>query len=193
MPKIKNHLLFFTIPALIICATLLIATSGHAAEAKNEDSSYLYAIRGGILLHDVNILGHSEESGTDFNLEVLFTSPDWLEWFWAPHPHLGVAIHNQGDTHQVYSGLTWEKLFCNKVFLNLGLGLSLHSGNRECSKHCNKKELGSDLLFREALEVGYQINRHHSLSILFFHISNAGLCSENDGMNHLGLRYGYSF
>ena len=181
------------IKTLIICAMLLLPISGYTAETEKEGSSYLYAIRGGIMIHDVNILGHSEESGADFNLELLFSSPDWLEWLWAPHPHIGVAIHSQGDTHQVYSGLTWEKIFSNNIFLSLGLGLTLHSGARECSQRCNVKELGSDLLFRESLEAGYQINRHHSLSIIFFHISNAGLLSENDGMNHLGLRYGYSF
>lgn len=194
MRKIKTRLIFFAIPALIICAALLLPTLGHTTEAENEGTGYIYAIRGGIMIHDVNILGHSEESGADFNLELLFNSPGWLEWAWAPHPHIGVAVHSEGDTHQVYSGLTWEKLFENNVFLNLALGLTLHSGTRECSNHdCNEKELGSDLLFREALEVGYQFNQSHSLSILFFHISNAGLCSENDGMNHLGLRYGYSF
>jgi len=74
-----------------------------------------------------------------------------------------------------------------------GLGLTLHSGNLKCSHGCHDKELGSALLFREALEAGYQINRHHSLSLIFFHISNARVYSENDGMNHLGVRYGYSF
>ena len=193
MQKIKTRLIFFAIPALIICATFLLPTSGHTAEAENEGTSYLYAIRGGILAHDVNIFAHQEEEGVDFNLELLFATPDWLEWLWAPHPHLGVALHSQGDTHQIYSGLTWEKLFCNNIFLSLGLGLTLHSGTTECSDCHNEKELGSALLFREALEVGYQIDQHHSLSILFFHISNVELCSENDGMNHLGLRYGYSF
>ncbi|MCD6430490.1 MAG: acyloxyacyl hydrolase [Deltaproteobacteria bacterium] len=188
----KKYAIIFTLLSIIINGILLLPTTGHTAE--NESPYYLYAIRGGILAHDINILAHSEEDGVDFNLELLFTSPDWLEWLWAPHPHLGVTIHSQGDTHQIYSGLTWEKLFSNNIFINLGCGLSLHSGNLKNSHHKrHEKELGSSLLFREALEVGYQLNRHHSLSLLFFHISNAGLSSENDGMNHLGIRYGYSF
>ena len=192
MRKIKIHLTLFAIPALIVCAILLSPTSGYTAEPPKKDPGYLYAIRGGVLIHDINILGHSEESGADFNLEALFVSPDWLEWLWAPHPHLGIAIHSQDDTNQIYSGLTWEKVFSNNFFINLSLGLTLHDGIRKTSEH-NEKELGSDLLFREALEFGYQIKQHQSLSIFFFHISNAGIYSENDGMNHLGLRYGYTF
>ncbi|MBN2810251.1 MAG: acyloxyacyl hydrolase [Deltaproteobacteria bacterium] len=72
------------------------------------------------------------------------------------------------------------------------MGLTLHNGTRKASKR-DEKELDSDLLFREALEVGYQIKQHQSLSIFFFHISNAGIYSENDGMNHLGIRNGYTF
>ncbi len=191
MRKRKKQLITIALFAITLSVLFLLSTSSHATE--NKSSGYLYAIRGGILAHDINIFAHSEENGVDFNLEILFTSPGWLEWLWAPHPHLGVAIHSQGDTNQVYSGLTWEKLFSNNIFLNIGLGLTLHSGNRECSHSCNEKEMGCALLFREALEIGYQIDRHHSLSLIFFHISNAGLCSKNDGMNHLGLRYGYSF
>ncbi|MBN2705144.1 MAG: acyloxyacyl hydrolase, partial [Deltaproteobacteria bacterium] len=109
-------------------------------------------------------------------------------------PHLGVVLHNEGETHQLYGGLTWEKDFGRHYFINLGLGLSLHSGTRKCKHgHCDDKELGSALLFREALEVGLRLDRHQTLSLFFFHISNAGLVDENDGMNHLGLRYGYSF
>ena len=191
MRKRKKHPFIFIFVSIILSGSLLLPTSGHTAE--NENSGYLYALRGGILAHDINLFAHSEESGVDLNLEILFTSPGWLEWLWAPHPHIGIAIHSQGDTHQLYSGLTWEKIFSNNIFINLGLGLTLHSGNRKGSQHYNGKEMGCALLFREALEVGYQIDQHHSFSLIFFHISNAELYSENDGMNHLGLRYGYSF
>jgi lipid A 3-O-deacylase len=180
-----------TIFAITIGGVIIFPKSGSSAE--NTYSNYLYAMRSGILVHDINMLGSSKENGVDFNVELLFQSPELLECIWAPHPHLGVAIHSQGETNQIYSGLTWEKLFKNNLFMNIGLGLSLHDGNQVCPDGCHEKELGCALLFREALEAGYQLNQHHTLSIIFFHISNARLCRENDGMNHLGIRYGYSF
>jgi lipid A 3-O-deacylase len=176
---------------IIMSAVVTFPGSGNSAENKITNS--LYAIRSGVFIHDIDILGSSKENGFDLNVELLFQSPEWLECIWAPHPHIGVAIHSQGETNQIYSGLTWEKLFKNNYFMNIGLGLSLHDGNQVCSDDCHEKELGCALLFREAIEAGYQISEHHTLSIIFFHISNARLCRENDGMNHLGVRYGYSF
>ncbi len=158
-------------------------------------ASWLTVVRGGVLAHDVGLFGGSEEHGADLNLELLFVSPAWMEKLWAPHPHLGVCLHTDNDTNQVYGGLTWEKVFINHIFLDFSLGLTLHDGDLHCSHHyCHDdKDLGSAVLFREALELGYNITQHHSLSLIVSHMSNAGLSNDNDGMDHVGIRYGYSF
>jgi hypothetical protein len=50
------------------------------------------------------------------------------------------------------------------------------------------------VLFREGLDLGYQFNGGHSVSVHGSHISNAGwFAHENDGMNFLGARYGFRF
>jgi hypothetical protein len=54
-------------------------------------------------------------------------------------------------------------------------------------------ELGCRVLFRESLSVGVRFMKHHSLSVMVDHISNAGLCDHNDGLDTLGVRYGYRF
>ena len=57
----------------------------------------------------------------------------------------------------------------------------------------DSKELGCPLNFRESASIGYRFMEHHSLSIMVDHMSNASLCSENEGMETFGLRYGYTF
>ncbi len=158
-------------------------------------ASFLTAVRGGVFAHDVGLFSSSEEHGADLNVEFLFASPAWLEQLWAPHPHLGVYLHTDNDTNQVYGGLTWEKVFIHRIFLDFALGLTLHDGDLHCSHHyCHDdKDLGSAVLFREALELGCRITSHHSLSLIISHMSNAGLSNDNDGMDHIGIRYGYSF
>ncbi|MGD9261841.1 MAG: acyloxyacyl hydrolase, partial [Desulfobacterales bacterium] len=79
-----------------------------------------------------------------------------------------------------------------RFFFNTGIGLALHNGELDTSDS-DKKSLGTRLLFRIPFEFGYQLTRHHSLSLMFDHISNAYLANENEGMDTLGLRYGYRF
>jgi lipid A 3-O-deacylase len=57
----------------------------------------------------------------------------------------------------------------------------------------DKKSLGSRLLFRIPIEVGYAFDRHHRIIFTFDHLSNGYLVSPNEGMDSLGLIYGYRF
>jgi hypothetical protein len=86
----------------------------------------------------------------------------------------------------------WEFQFENGFFFNIGTGLAVHNGQLE-SNDANKKQLGSRVLFREPIEFGFAIDQHHRISIMFDHISNADLADPNEGLDTLGLRYGFQF
>ena len=79
-------------------------------------------IRLGVLKHDLGPFSSSEESGTDFNFEVLFVSPKFLDFVWAPRPHLGVSINSGDDTDQAYFGLSWEFDVWRNIFAALSFG-----------------------------------------------------------------------
>ena len=49
------------------------------------------------------------------------------------------------------------------------------------------------MLFRESLDLGYRVLGPHSIMFHFDHISNAKLCSTNEGLETFGIRYGYRF
>ena len=147
-------------------------------------------IRGGILAHDaVPTLTH-KELGADINLEVLFHSPDFLGVVWSPRPHIGFAVNTSGDTSQIYAGLTWEWDFWRNMFASLALGGAIHDGDLDVRSD-DEKELGCRVLFRAAVELGYRFRQRHSLSLSIDHISNAGICDQNEGLELLGIRYGY--
>ena len=57
----------------------------------------------------------------------------------------------------------------------------------------DKKWLGSSLLFHIPAEIGYRFDSHNSLSVYFEHTSNAYTQDYNEGMDRLGVRYGYRF
>jgi hypothetical protein len=68
----------------------------------------------------------------------------------------------------------------------------VHNGQLE-SDDANNKQLGSRVLFRVPIEFGFAIGKHHRISIMFDHISNADLADPNEGLDTLGLRYGFQF
>ena len=157
-------------------------------------SRIFYGIRIGLLAHDVGGLwSHSQaEGGVDVNAEIVFNQPSLKLWQSFIMPNMGVSINSQHDTSKVYGGLLWEFVFDNGFFVNSGGGFAIHNGHLE-SDDSNKKQLGSRVLFRVPIEFGFTIQERHRISILFDHISNAYLTSPNEGMDTIGVRYGFQF
>jgi len=103
-----------------------------------------------------------------------------------------LSVNSRGDTSKFYGGIIWELNFPNGFFLAAGLGAAVHNGELDTDDK-DEKSLGSRVLFRIPIEFGYQVTARHSLSILFDHVSNAGLASPNEGLDTIGIRYGYTF
>eukprot|EP00439_Symbiodinium_sp_Y106_P087805 s1_g341.t1 len=164
---------------------LTIGQSG-AQAADNE-------VRIGVLNHEMSLFrGDTQEDGVDINLEVLFDSPEWLEWAWAPRPHVGATIATHDDaTSFIYTGLTWDYNFWGPMFVEGSFGFALHDG--ETGKSTVSNELGCVWNFHESASLGYEVTEAHRVMLTFEHISNASLCSENEGISNVGVRYGYQF
>jgi hypothetical protein len=155
---------------------------------------WLHEIRLGVLKHDVDNLWsrNRKESGVSYNGEIIFSRPNLFFLKGMIRPNLGLSVNDQGDTSKVYAGLVWEVESEAGLFLNLGLGATVHNGELDTDR-ADKKQLGARVLFRIPIEFGFGLNRNHRISIMFDHISNAGLTSPNEGLDTLGLRYGYRF
>jgi|HubBroStandDraft_6_1064221.scaffolds.fasta_scaffold27312_4 lipid A 3-O-deacylase len=166
----------------------------------------------GVLDHDVHFLG-GHESGVDFNPEVIFGSPvsddmiasapGWLRWTLQPRPTIGGTINTAGDTDQAYVGATWSWWLVHNIF-NPDDGIVLgyffgpgfndgHIGEEPLHHPENRQALGSHVLFREAFDLGYQINPTWEISAYLDHISNGGLAKYNQAINDVGLRLGMRF
>ena len=157
------------------------------------ENGCLNEIRMGLLAHDADHLwsGSRKESGVDLNAEVIFKKATVDLFNGVLRPNLGISINNRGDTSRIYGGILWE-LDTPSVFLNLGIGAALHDGERE-TKRDNKKALGSRVLFRIPIEIGLTLYGRHRVSVLFEHVSNGYLAHPNEGLDAIGLRYGFLF
>jgi len=161
-------------------------------QARAQEGSVISEIRAGILAHDIEFLGNSIEDGIDFNAEVLFRSPRFLDFAFSPRPHLGAQVNSRGDTSQIYAGLTWTYSPLDRFWLGFGAGGMVHDG-KTGDNNPGKKALGSHVLFRLSGEIGYDLTEQFSISLYYDHESNAKLANNNEGLNNAGVRFGFKF
>lgn len=193
------------------------STAQQRPVAETGSRSWISELVAGGFVHDPG-QDNNEANTFDLNLEIIFRKVTllsfenrYLRFFFSPNPILGGTINSDNETHTVYLGLNWQHRFENDIFLGGSFGFTYHTGNLDqaeedcpagttCSLPGNRRfvdtgdvTLGSRILFRESIEMGYWFAQRHALSIYFAHMSNASLFDEdNDGMNFVGLRYRYS-
>jgi lipid A 3-O-deacylase len=189
----------------VLCLGAVACLAAAGANAQNLTYSEL---KFGVLAHDVHFLG-GKEHGIDLNPEIILQSPfsdawaatlPWyLQWMAQPRPTVGGEINTSHFTSQAYFGATWTwQLASNLMRPDDGIALSYFFGPSVndgdiVAKKPNRKSLGSNILFREALELGYRINPVYQISVLVDHVSNGGLAKQNQSINDLGVRFGVRF
>ena len=190
---------------VVVAALVAAALLPFRAQAQNITGAEVVF---GVLDHDTRLL-EGREKGVDINPEVIFWSPitddmianapAWLYWTLQPRPTIGGDINTAGTTDQAYVGATWSWYLKQNVF-NPGDGIVLDyffgpgfNDGQIANGNSERKALGSHVLFREAFDLGYQINPTWVISAHIDHISNGGLAKENQSINDLGIRLGYRF
>jgi len=174
--------------ALTLAAATTFATASPAA------AQFVSEIKGGVLAHDVPDLwsGFSlETDAVDINVEAIL-SPRLPFLFGVIQPAIGASINTGGGTSHVYLDARWQVDLPAGFFFGTGVGIAIHDGELDPVK-ADMKALGSRALFHIPFELGLRFDRHNSLSVYFEHTSNAGLADSNEGMDRLGVRYGYKF
>ena len=177
----------------VITIFLCVLTNNAYTFDKKGSSSFINEIKTGVVAHDVGFFGTQKEEGLDSTFEFLFRKIDYnLFWLGKPRPHIGATVNMGGDTSQAYAGFT------KRMFFNFSWGLTYHNGDKIHSPNhvqTDKKELGSSLLFREAIEIGWNFYGKDSISLRLDHISNANLWGEdsNEGLDTFGIIYSYRF
>ncbi len=199
--------------ALFCCPALAEETQDSQASDRL-GNPYIPELKIGFLLHDV---GRSfEDSNTlSINLELIWSDLEYwsfdskfVEVLLNPVPMIGGTINTAGGVNTLYAGIAWPWEYDIGIVVTNSFGVSLNDGRAErdtfacpptvqCPLSGNRDYvpvdepvLGSNVLFRYGLDIGYQIDETHTISAYFSHISNAGLAEENNGINFVGIRYG---
>jgi lipid A 3-O-deacylase len=179
--------------AVVIVALCCGPVTGAHAQADIWTRSILDEVRLGALAHDIE--PNANEGGVDFNAELLFKRPaatyrsSLANILLRPRFHVGTSINLDGDTNQLYAGLTWDMPLAPKWTLEVSFGGALHDGPTDDS---GAFSYGCALNFRESISLGYQVSDRWRVYGTVTHMSNAGLCDFNSGLTSAGVRFGYT-
>jgi lipid A 3-O-deacylase len=174
-----------------IAAALIACAAGASAAAAEP---FVNELKLGILDHDVPDLWsgfRAEPNSVDINIEAIL-SPSVMFMGGTIRPAVGGTINTEGATSHAYIDARWQYETPSGIFFGLGLGAAIHNGQLEL-EDWDRKALGSRVLFHIPVEIGYRFDAHNSLSAYFEHTSNAYTVDPNEGMDRLGIRYGYRF
>jgi lipid A 3-O-deacylase len=158
---------------------------------------FVRELRLGLLVHDMPGLWsyYRYEQGLAINGEaILAPALTMFGGHWRPAIGASVALGQDGrrGTSKAYLDARWTYEWSNGAFVGLGLGAAVHDGVLGPTDPY-RKALGSRVLFHIPLELGIRVGDHHTVSVYFDHMSNAYTRSSNEGLDTLGVRYGYRF
>ncbi len=188
--------------AIIAGIALCAATIPSAAYAQIEE------VRLGALIHDVNVTGNGaggKESGVNIAGELVFSSPEFLSWAWAPRPYVNLSLNTDGLTNFGGAGLAWSHTFGERVFGEFDFGLVIHDGITTLPTNpadpvrirldATRVILGSDVLFRSVFALGLHIDENWDGALVFEHLSHGQILAQgrNEGLDNIGIRISRKF
>lgn len=174
-------------------ATLVATVFCGTSAAGPETWPYVEQLFVGIHDHATTITGSGMESGTDISIEGKFRAPrnQFWEKIGSPRPHLGGMVNLNDQTDQLYAGVTYRWNPYHRQFFDLSGGAAVHNGYLE-TDNPKRRSLGKRVLFRAAMEYGYEVTPEHGVSLSYDHISNGFLSGSNQGIDTVGVRYSYN-
>lgn len=176
-----------------LAVVLAVPVTAHAtATAGNVERTLAI----GIIAHDRGPGSDRHENGVDLNFEIQFAPLTFrLPVREMPlRPHLGATLNLTGDTSMAYAGLSARFHEQAKWFGDLMLSIAVHDGPLHkdptgCSLYSDCG-FGVRMMPRFGLEIGYRTGRGTAVSLFVDHMSHKWVIpGENEGLDHIGLRY----
>ena len=180
---------------LIAGALAMVPVAGLVASpAARAEDNFIREVKVGGLYHDPGFLWSRfslEPHLADVNIEVQFGPHVDVLWG-SLRPVVGATVNTRGFTSKAYVDARWEIESPTGIFFALGIGAAVHDGTIGPTAY-DRKALGSRVLFHVPAEIGWRWDGHNSVSVYFEHISNGYTQDYNEGLDAIGLRYGYRF
>ena len=180
---------------------LLLGLVAHLTAAQTPYDPSHSELRGGYLvgvpLPLLRTRYSPERGSSDLNLELVLR-----KWWRAaaargallPRLQLGGTVNLEGRTDFAYVGGLWSYDYTGRGFAELSLGGMVHDGQLT-ARDPRLARLGCRALYAVGVNLGYRLGVLSSLMLSFEHGSNGrhylSECPANEGLNLLGIRFGY--
>ncbi len=190
---------------ILISVTLAVASvAGRALAGEVFVGAYAHDVDDGISYGKF-------EGGAQIVAGVRTTSLDELAFLGRPRVHLLAGVNTSGETSYLASGLAWRINVSQRVYVQPGIGLAVHTGRvnlpspdqpgltaQERQKRVNDRQtrldLGSRILFEPELSLGWKASDRLSLELSWIHLSHGRLAGHyNPGVADVGLRILYRY
>jgi hypothetical protein len=183
------------IPYVSALTLLTLTSSLSCADEAGVTATFPYfdEIRFGVLAADLEPGGASDdEIAINFELLTPHIGKQYdhpvLDVIFNPRLHFGATLATGDGLNQGYAGLTWDYHLTDALFVEASFGGAAHDGETDDD---NPDSYGCTVQFRESLSVGVNVTDQFSVMATVDHMSNAGLCDENQGLTNAGVRLGY--
>ena len=174
--------------------TVASGLGGLGGDPAHADDNLIREVKIGGLYHDPGNLWSRfslEPHWADVNVEVQLGPHVDVLWG-SLRPAFGATVNTRGFTSKAYADARWEIESPTGIFFSIGAGAAVHDGKVGPTEF-DRKALGSRVLFHFPAEVGWRWDGHSSVSLYFEHISNGYTQDFNEGLDAIGVRYGYRF
>jgi len=147
---------------------LLTASCPAQSASSNETPAYVVISGGvaGIVDHDKTIFGMVE-------LQPALRLGPFGTW---------IALQASDQDYYMGAGLLLNWYVTERIFITPSFGAGLYTEH-------DGTDLGYPVEFRSGLECGYDFKEAGRVSLGFWHLSNAGLSTDNPGTELVALRY----
>lgn len=188
----------------LLSATFLMAAAlAPAAHAKVEEMR-IGAV-GNIRL-DQGELTEGKHEGANVELELVSSSPDFLNLIGSPRPYMLASINTDEDGVAFGGlGLIWRWEFADGWAFEPGFGYVVHDGELDnpfaplspesVAFEEDNQLLGSRDLFRTTFALEREFGPHNALQLYWQHMSHGQILDtgRNQGLDYVGVRYLYRF
>lgn len=147
------------------------------------------------------------EDGPNYTVEVLFDTPDFLDFVGSPRQYFYGSFNSNSLTNFGATGLAWNFALAENVNFEVKAGLSYNDGVEDIDTNSlpsdperirlatTRSLMGNHVLFHNSFGVDMDVSDNWAVGVYWEHISHGQILASgrNQALDNAGVRLSYRF